>query len=64
MSIDKLVELNLELVGWLSTQRGAIPKDYAKELSKILTVIEREQERGELTWTKTSTNSGLPTLKK
>jgi hypothetical protein len=42
--LHDLVELNKDLLGWLNTQRGMIPRDYARDLAKILSVIERNKE--------------------
>lgn len=40
---DKLVALCKDLCGWLSSQRGMIPKDYAKDLAKLITTVEKQR---------------------
>jgi hypothetical protein len=42
--VERLVELNKELVGWLNTQRGMIPRDYARDLAKVLSEIDNYKE--------------------
>jgi len=43
--VERLVELNKELVGWLNTQRGMIPRDYARDLAKVLSEIDNYKEK-------------------
>ena len=44
MYILELLKLNKEVLSWLNTQRGMIPKDYAKELAKWISRVEKELE--------------------
>ena len=43
--VERLVELNKELVGWLNTRRGMIPRDYARDLAKVLSEIDNYKEK-------------------
>lgn len=45
MYIQQLIRLNKELLSWLNTQSGMIPRDYAKDLARLLSRIESEQQR-------------------
>jgi hypothetical protein len=44
MYLDELLRLNKEILGWLSVQKGMIPKDYAKDLARLLSRVEEEQK--------------------
>jgi hypothetical protein len=39
--VDKPITLAREINSWLLTQRGMIAKDYAYDLAKIITMLER-----------------------
>ena len=42
MYIQDLLRLNKEILGWLSVQKGMIPRDYAKDLARLLVRVEDE----------------------
>ena len=42
MYLHELLTLNKEILSWLNTQRGMIPKDYAKELCRLISRVEQE----------------------
>jgi hypothetical protein len=42
--IDKLIDLCKDMAGWLSVHRGLIARDYAKDLVKILSVIDNKKK--------------------
>ena len=44
MYIQQLIRLNKELLSWLNTQSGMIPRDYARDLARLLSRIESEQK--------------------
>jgi hypothetical protein len=46
-TLRDLLELNKEVLGWLNTQRGMIPKDYAKDLAKLISRVELSIKEGE-----------------
>ena len=44
MYIQDLLRLSKEILDYLNTQRGMIPKDYAKDLARLITKVEEEQK--------------------
>jgi len=46
-SLRELIELNKEVLSWLNTQRGMIPKDYAKDLARLISRAELSIKEGE-----------------
>lgn len=42
-TVGALLALCTSLCGWLSSQRGIIPNDYAKDLAKLITRLEKER---------------------
>ena len=42
MYIQDLLRLNKEILGWLSVQKGMIPRDYAKDLARLLVRVKDE----------------------
>ena len=47
MYIQELIELNKEILRWLSFQKGMIPSDYAKDLARLVVRAEDELKQGE-----------------
>ena len=44
MYLYQLLELNKEILSYLNTQRGMIPRDYAKDLARLIARVEQEIE--------------------
>jgi hypothetical protein len=42
MYLHELLTLNKEILSWLNTQRGMIPRDYAKDLCRLISRVEQE----------------------
>ena len=42
MYIQDLLRLNREILDYLNTQRGMIPRDYAAELARLIVRVEEE----------------------
>ena len=44
---QKLLELCKDLCHWLSHQRGMIPSGYAKDLAKLVSLVEKQKKEDE-----------------
>jgi hypothetical protein len=42
MYLRELLRLNREILDYLNTQRGLIPRDYAKDLALLISRVESE----------------------